>query len=135
MTRILVTGSRNWPTSTLIDIVLDAALKAHGQNGLTLVHGDCPTGADHFADLWGRRHADQGVVVERHPADWKMLGKAAGPIRNEAMVQTHPNLVLAFLMPDSRGTQDSIRRAEREGIRVRRFHSSTVDALVGGGSV
>lgn len=133
MTRILVTGSRNWPNRRLVNDVLTACLEAYG--AFTLVHGHCPTGADHFADEWGQAHTHRGVVVERHPADWKHLGKAAGPIRNEEMVQTKPQLTLAFLMPDSRGTKDCISRVTRDGLRLRRFHSSPVDSQGDTGSV
>jgi YspA, cpYpsA-related SLOG family len=135
VTRILVTGSRHWKNRRFVNTVLDAIGEAYGYGQLVVVHGHCPTGADRFADDWAAANRARGVVVERHPADWTNLGRAAGPVRNEEMVQTHPDLTLAFLTPDSRGTKDCVRRAEREGLRVRRFHSSEVDAGGVSGSV
>src|SRR3954471_22010862 len=132
MTRILVTGSRHWENRTLVRNVLSATRWAYCTSGMVVVHGACPTGADHIADEWA---IENGITVERFPADWTRLGRAAGPIRNETMVQTHPDLVLAFLTPDSRGTADCVRRADREGLRVKRFHSSDVDLAGGDGSV
>src|SRR4051812_40404450 len=99
MSRILVTGSRHWKNRAIVHMVLDSVGHAYGLDGMVLVHGHCPTGADHWADLWGQSHVANGVVVERHPADWKGLGKAAGPVRNEEMVQTNPDLVVAFFDP------------------------------------
>lgn len=134
--RILVTGSRHWTNRRLVHTALAAALEAYGRDGMILTHGHCPTGADHFADEWGQAHVDLGVVVDRHPADWTHLGRAAGPARNEEMVQLRPDLTLAFLMPDSRGTKDCVRRVVREKLPLRKFHSGGSTGTVGGiGSV
>lgn len=50
-------------------------------------------------------------------ADWKTHGKAAGPIRNQHMLETsQPDLVLAF--PGGKGTADMVRRARQAGVEV-----------------
>ena len=82
--------------------------------------GDCPTGADAQADAWARAHAR---LVEPHPADWKAFGHAAGPMRNQAMVDSKPDLVLAFYTPGrehsrSRGTSMTVRMAHVAGLPV-----------------
>lgn len=47
------------------------------------------------------------------PADWLKHGKAAGPIRNQKMIDDFlPHRVVAFLHPDSRGTVDTIERVK-----------------------
>lgn len=135
MTRVLVTGSRHWSNRGLVEAALEAIGEANGHQNLVVVHGHCPTGADHWADLWAQANAHRGVTLERHPADWQQLGKAAGPVRNEEMVQAGADIVLAFLTPDSRGTKDCVRRAERQGLQVRRFHSSSLDSEPQVGSV
>lgn len=54
---------------------------------------------------------------EEYPADWKKYPKAAGPIRNQQMVdEGKPDLVIAF--PGSRGTADMIRRSKKAGIKI-----------------
>ena len=63
-----------------------------------------------------------GYPFREFPADWRKFGKAAGPIRNQRMLdEGKPDLVLAFHEnPDeSKGTKDMIRRARRQGIPVR----------------
>ena len=48
------------------------------------------------------------------PADWTKHGKAAGPIRNQKMLDECPDLVVAF--PGGKGTADMVRRAMKAGI-------------------
>lgn len=54
-------------------------------------------------------------------ADWKKYGKAAGPIRNQQMLDEKPDQVLAF-RPSSgitKGTADMVGRATKAGIPVK----------------
>ena len=108
---LLVTGSRNWEDFTR----LRNALQPYVDAQWTLLHGDCPTGADYLANrLW----REYNLKVERVPADWNKHGKAAGPIRNQQMVDRVPNLCYAFPRGDSRGTWDCLTRAAKAGIKV-----------------
>lgn len=110
--RILVCGSRGLPT-TPADID-DDLFEYYGSLEL-IITGDCPTGADQAALDWAR---DVGVDVSCHVAGWEKHGKAAGPIRNQAMIDMAPDLVLACWDGKSPGTLDTIRRACAAGIRV-----------------
>lgn len=120
--RILVTGSRNWTDRTAIFDALVGYLGAIqfpvvGQ--AVLVSGSCPTGADRIAEeIW---EDFLGYPVERHPADWDAHGKAAGPRRNQQMVDLGADVCLAFPLPDSRGTKHCMAAAERAGIPVQVF--------------
>lgn len=136
--RILITGSRSWDNETRVAFALGAAcsrlLNGTGgyPNQFTVVHGACPTGADAIADRIAR---DQGMHVETHAADWTRQGKAAGFIRNAAMVDLGADICLAFLMPcekaactkskphDSHGTTHCLERAAAAGIEVRNIRS------------
>jgi hypothetical protein len=128
--RILVTGSRRWPDADLVNKVLsNYRLTAGVGEPVTIVHGHCPTGADAMADLWtvSAHSVDPDVALpERHPAEWDVYGKAAGPLRNQEMVDLGADLCLGFLMPDSRGTRDCIQRARDAGIAVV-VHTPAVD--------
>lgn len=81
----------------------------------TVIHGDAK-GADWFAHLW----AEMPIGARQEltfVADWDAQGLAAGPIRNQRMIDEGlPDLVIAF--PGGRGTADMIRRAMKAGIRV-----------------
>ena len=95
--RILITGSRDWTDSAVIRSALGETWIMLG--AFTLVHGDCPTGADRIADVWGRENHDIGVILAPYPADWKTYGRRAGPIRNAAMVGMGADCCFAFIGP------------------------------------
>ncbi|AGI61742.1 hypothetical protein PBI_ISCA_62 [Mycobacterium phage Isca] len=115
--RVLVTGSRDWKDRTTVWAALRQELEQFGS--LVVVHG-AARGADDIADrwAWGMAQAGYQVHVEAHPADWDGLGKAAGVIRNQQMVDLGADICHAFPLPGSIGTWDCIGRAEAAGIRV-----------------
>lgn len=114
MTRILIAGSRRWSDEDMIWRVL------HSHVGdVTVVHGDCPTGADAIADKVAKR---LGFTIEAHPADWS-LGKSAGPQRNSRMVDLGADVCYAFPTKDSRGAVDCINKAVAAGIRTEIYWS------------
>jgi hypothetical protein len=115
--RVLVTGSRNWSDRSAISrrlqrLPLDA----------TVVHGAASRkqrGIEQSADMLADDVANTlGLRTERWPADWKQFPRAAGVIRNVAMLDSGIDLVLAFQRDGSRGTQHAIDEARRRGIPV-----------------
>lgn len=121
--RLIVTGSRAFADRTL---VWDALALARWELGpFTLVHGAAP-GADTIAAEWVEQHPELQCREEPHRADWARLGRAAGPVRNQAMVDAGAVLVLAFPLHNSRGTRHCIGRAEAAGIPVRVLRSAEV---------
>lgn len=111
--RIIVTGSRDWNDANMVYAKLDC-------HGATLVvEGGCKTGADLHARKWTK---ERGIVGRTFAADWDQHGLAAGPIRNQEMVDAGADLCLAFFQrPDSKGTSDCVRRAGKVGIPVIRY--------------
>ena len=117
--RILVTGSRNWTdVRTVYRALTDHSAEAIRQGRRVLVIAGDARGADALAAVWAVSHAVGG---ESHPADWEKHGKAAGPIRNQEMVDLGADICLAFPLGESRGTRDCMRRAEEAGIPVYNF--------------
>jgi hypothetical protein len=114
--RIIVTGSRHWSNQEWVEEVLSSFID-EGED-VTIVHGDCPSGADRFASIWCDVY---DIKQERHPADWATYGRSAGPRRNQHMVALGADLVLAFPVLGSRGSWDCMRRAEKAGIKVYNF--------------
>lgn len=106
--KILVAGSRGWRAKEPIR----ALLRGHGPH-TTLIHG----GADGADRIAGWVAAELGMHVIAVPADWDRYGRAAGPIRNQQMIDLNPDFVYAFrTYGRSRGTDDLVRRAEQAGI-------------------
>lgn len=113
-TRIIITGSREYDDEERMAEILRFIYDAYGLAGTIIVHGAAP-GADTLAaTLW----EDMGGETEAHPADWRSYGSAAGPMRNQRMVDLGANACIAFPIGDSNGTHDCINRAEKARIPV-----------------
>lgn len=109
--RILVCGGRDYVDSVFIDLCLS---RVHQKKPITLIIHGGASGADKLAGRWAHRHGVRAVEV---PADWASHGKAAGPMRNQLMLDVHrPDGVVAF--PGGRGTADMISRAKKAGLKV-----------------
>jgi len=113
--RVLVTGSRDWNDEAVVCAELDRWLRA-SPVPLVLLHGACPTGADHIAYCWALKN---GVRVRTFSPDWRKYGRSAGPRRNALMVAQHPHVALAFARGAlSRGTENTLQllRAHRPAV-------------------
>lgn len=135
--RLLITGSRDWDNEAAITKPLTALLATTTFSGKTLIliHGAHPTGADAIANNWAEWHRHHGarIEIERHRADWRTHGLAAGPIRNREMVAAGADACLAYIGPcrkrscgrpkphGSHGAMDCADAAEAAGIPVRRW--------------
>lgn len=116
--RVIVTGSRAWPDPVRVAHELNKLYLQHGP--FVLVHGACATGADAAAHHWYETAGeDLGCIEVRYPADWEQYRKKAGPIRNKEMISKGADLVLAFPLPDGKGTQHTMDLAREAGIEVR----------------
>lgn len=95
------------------DILMANTLKDIGIS--VLIEGEAK-GADTLARSWAYRN---NIPVLRFPANWSKYGRAAGPIRNKQMlVEGMPELVVAFLAPESIGTRNMIQQAKAAKIRT-----------------
>lgn len=118
MSRVIIAGDRNY---TDYDKVIESVEAAEFLAGITItkvISGRCEFGNHTFttkegikvfgADGLGERWAaDNNVPVEPYPADWKKLGKKAGPLRNQRMAAVGDALI-AFLAPHSKGTKGMV---------------------------
>lgn len=75
-------------------------------------------GMSRGVDTLGRHWAENtGVAIKDFPADWSTYGKAAGPIRNEAMAEYADALILVW-NGMSGGSADMLRRAKAHGLKI-----------------
>lgn len=116
--RILVCGSRKYSDARHLFAVLDRLEAERGPID-TVIHGNAQ-GTDRLADTWARTKAPNVTGILGYQAEWKHDGKAAGPIRNQRMLDDgKPDLVVAF--PGGKGTADMVARAERAGVEIVRI--------------
>lgn len=110
--RVLVCGGRCFDDEGLVETTLNDL-------GVTHIIEGGATGADMLACKWARANLGGGSEhISQFKARWDAYGKAAGPIRNQEMLDKgKPDLVVAFA--GGRGTADMVRRAKRVGIPVK----------------
>lgn len=122
---VMFTGGRDYITEDAVHAVLASLIRRCGEPGvdhcpisaLRVVVGDCPTGLDNTI-----RRTCYGWNIEHtiYRADWDAHGRAAGPLRNSAMLREgKPDVCYAF--PGGRGTADAVRCAVAAGVRVHQY--------------
>lgn len=128
---VLVTGNRNFRDFELLNNALDYHLAEYG----ILIVGDAE-GADNLS-LYVAKRFNPGWIVEMYEADWGRHGKAAGPIRNQEMVEHAAGsrdrgmrvIVLGFATETSvefaatGGTADCLRRVRKAGLPYKLYVS------------
>ena len=114
---VLICGGRDYNDRERLFEVLGDIIGYGGHpdcRRLEIIHGGAP-GADKLADEFSDYAGHRTTVYK---ADWEKHGEAAGPIRNQQMLdEGKPSLVIAF--PGGRGTADMIARARKAGVPVR----------------
>ena len=108
--KILVCGGRHYEDRAAVERILTAL------DPDEVVTGGA-TGVDFWAYNWAR---NTGLIRHVYPANWDRHGRAAGPIRNQVMLdREEPDLVVVF--PGGRGTADMARKAEEAGVKIKRI--------------
>lgn len=114
--RVLVCGGRDYNDWQRVAAELE---RIHDEKPVSIIIHGGATGADSLASWWAKA---MDVPEITYHADWITYGKAAGPRRNQLMLDGgKPDLVVAF--PGGRGTADMVRRAEEAGVKVMRVKS------------
>lgn len=110
MTRVLVTGGRHYEDEQRVILELAKFVARYGET-LIVIHGDCPTGADHFANTFCETFK---VPMLKWPAKWDQFGKSAGYRRNAHMLKYgQPTHGLVF--PGGEGTAHMRKLMEDDG--------------------
>lgn len=109
MANFCVTGGRDYNDAQCVERILSSIFDI----GDVLGVGDAD-GLDKLARQWALARR---VQFFEFTAQWSNFGRAAGPMRNRAMLdEMKPTMLIAF--PGGRGTADCIRAAEERGIPV-----------------
>lgn len=108
MKRVCICGGRNFNDKEFSFEILDN-LK---DRNIIVVSGGA-TGADALGEQWAKLRDKQ---IEVFRADWKNNGRAAGPIRNQKMLDSGIDLLVAF--PGGSGTAHMVRICKEAGVLV-----------------
>ena len=107
--RVIIAGSRHINS-------YDEVYKALAENNIkpTVILSGGAKGVDTIGENYA---TNNGIDIEKYPADWGKHGRSAGPIRNAQMVA---NADIAVFVWDgkSRGTKDCISKARMAGLKV-----------------
>ena len=109
---MLVCGSRDGWRRRDYEVLLERLSRL--PRGTTVIHGNA-RGPDRVAGALAEAFGLRVIAV---PAEWTKHGRAAGPIRNTAMLDMKPERVIAFWNGRSRGTKNMIDQAEARGVLV-----------------
>jgi len=107
--RILVCGSRDWTDERAVRL----RLSERDVLGSIVIHG-AARGVDSFARAACAFNGVHAAAVEPY---WEFYGKKAGYLRNLAMLDLEPALIIAFTT-GSPGAQLTIDEARKRGIPV-----------------
>lgn len=107
---LAVVGSRNCNDKKRVFDEIEKWIAENGRPVHTIVSGGA-AGVDSLAAAYAKEHNLELVV---YAANWREHGKSAGPLRN-AQIVARCSHVLALPSSESKGTLDTIQKAQRAG--------------------
>ena len=110
--KVAVVGSRNFNDRKRLNKVLN---KIHKNENITVIVSGGAKGADILAEKWAVKN---NIQTEIYLPDYEKYNRLAPLIRNTDIVNSC-DMLLAFWDGESRGTKDSINKAEKFGREIR----------------
>ena len=107
--KLAIVGSRDFTDYRRLSRIID---KVKGE--ITLIVSGGARGADTLGERYAKEKAIPYLIF---PANWDKYGKQAGILRNQDIVD-NADAMVAFLAPESKGTRDSIKRAQAKNIPI-----------------
>lgn len=134
MVTLAVTGSRDWPWDQRLKVFQMLNRAALNASSVTLMQGCCPVGTDIPGSLY--KGVDGLSELHGRLLNWEVLNFPPDPstglsrprqfaARNQQMVDRQPDKVLAFYLrgAENKGTDMTVRMAEKKGLWVLRYYS------------
>jgi len=109
---LAVVGSRRWKDKALLFDVLDDWMKVIGKPDLVVSGG--ADGADILGETWAK---SRGIKTDIKYPEWRKEGFMAGINRNADIVSPATHMV-AFFLPFSGGTMNSLKRAMGQHLHI-----------------
>ncbi len=111
--RLIVAGTRTFNDYDLLKSTLDHLLS--NTTGEIIIVSGKARGADSLGERYAK---ENGYKIKAFPANWKDMGRAAGPARNREMGKYSTHLVV-FWDGLSSGTRNMIETGRELGLVVR----------------
>ena len=118
--RIIICGGRHFKDYEQLESTMNDVMSkiAPWRDVVEIVSGHCE-GADQLGELYAKKH---GLPCKVIPAQWEKYGRSAGPIRNSEMIkyaaEAEMPVVVAFRSPRTKGTNDTVKKATKQGFKV-----------------
>jgi len=110
---VAIVGSRDYTNYDEFKWFVETTLQTWRLDDIQVVTGGAK-GADSMAEKWA---IENNLAIKIFKPDWLKYGKAAGPLRNQQIVENSTH-VIAFPSKSGKGTQDTIIRAKKLGIEI-----------------
>lgn len=111
--KVIVAGCRDFADYELLKEKCDFYLQNKKPENIVIVSGHA-SGADALGEKYAQ---ERGFQLETYPANWKVHGRAAGPIRNAKMASV-AHALISFWDGKSRGTKNMIDTAKNHNLKV-----------------
>ena len=109
-----IVGSRSITDSEYVFSVLDFYLRRLLEEYEVVIISGGAIGIDTLGAQWAETN---GLKTEIYLPDWDLHGKKAGFLRNQTIIDNSDYLIA--ITTGSNGTADSIKRANKKGIKVK----------------
>ncbi len=100
---MIIAGSRTVKNYSFVKSLIENVVNFHKLNITEIVSGTAD-GVDKLGEDWAR---EIGIPIHTFPANWKLHGRAAGPIRNEEM-GNYADAAIVIIENNSRGSANMI---------------------------
>ncbi len=111
MKRVVIAGCRNYNNYEEAKKYIEHCLFELQKYHSVIVISGCSSGADALGEGYA---IENGLKVEKYPAEWEKLGRRAGPVRNRKMAEIC-DMVICFWDGESTGTKSMINWANKLG--------------------
>ena len=111
--KVIVAGCRDFADYELLKEKCDFYLQNKKPENIVIVSGHA-SGADALGEKYAQ---ERGFQLETYLANWKVHGRAAGPIRNAKMASV-AHALISFWDGKSRGTKNMIDTAKNHNLKV-----------------
>src|SRR5579859_2100045 len=128
MTKILITGSREWPpTIDALEVIfkaIDKHLEPSWDAPEMIVGMSDKGGVDTFSYAYAMGCGYGVIPVPAKPSNGRFCVPRDYAIRNQRMVDMMPDAMLAFFYrgAENKGTQMTVEMAEKAGLYIERYY-------------